>query len=580
MDKRSPVYTEKTECRDCHRCLRVCPVKAIRIESGSAFVTPERCISCASCVSACPGGAKRIRSDLARVRDAISAGDAPIVSLAPSFAGEFPGWSEGAFAAALRSLGFAGVSETALGAEMVSSAVSEIFSGMSESVLISSACPVIVEMIGKYYPQFSHMVSDLCSPLLAHARLLKKEYGANAKIVFIGPCAAKKSEADMNPDLLLAALTFENLRKWMEEAGIQADDFKSHADEGAFIGARAAKGRLYPVDGGMISGIRDACPACDAEMLAISGIDAVRRALDDLEISGLQGKLFLELLACPGGCVNGPGAAARVSTLVKRASVISSAASVSASDQRMIPPVSVQMSRRMPPFEFQKHDPAEIRLVLESVGKQSLRDELNCDGCGHGDCKSFAAAVLEGRAERDMCVSYMRLLALKKANSLIKTIPSGVVIVDRELKILESNRRFAEIIGDSSLSVYESRNGFDGIPIDQITPLLSPLLSYVLSSGVEIPSKILRDSESSFRVSVFIIEPGKVAGAVINSVSEALLCGEELIRQANELIRKNLKTTQKIAYLLGENASETQSSLSSIVQILSGIKDSSGEKRG
>ena len=191
MEKASPVYTTENGCQDCYKCVRHCSVKAIRIVGGKASVIPESCVACGECVKVCPAHAKKIRSDLARLKELLSSGASVYASIAPSFAGYFPGVSIGQVASALLRAGFAGVSETAHGAESVSAHVARMLSQTSSPLVISSACPAAVDMIRKYLPQYAQFISPLPSPARAHARRIKEAYGLGAKVVFFGPCAAK-----------------------------------------------------------------------------------------------------------------------------------------------------------------------------------------------------------------------------------------------------------------------------------------------------------------------------------------------------------------------------------------------------
>ncbi len=211
----SPVYTIPNACQDCYKCARHCPVKAIRIENGSATVIPEYCVACGECVKVCPVHAKKIRSDLARLRKLLESGDRLYASIAPSFAGYFKGLSIERLAGALLKAGFAGVSETAHGAESVSAHVNRLLAESPRtSVMISSACPACVDFIRKYMPEWTDRISPLPSPVRAHAKLLQERYGKDIKVVFFGPCAAKKLEASRRSvkSYVDFVLTFEELQ--------------------------------------------------------------------------------------------------------------------------------------------------------------------------------------------------------------------------------------------------------------------------------------------------------------------------------------------------------------------------------
>ncbi len=566
MNLRHPVYTEKAECQDCYKCVRHCPVKAIRVENGSAMVIAEQCVACGRCVAVCPAGAKRVRDDLERVKALLAGGGRVVVSLAPSHVSEFSDVPPAVLVGALKQLGFYGVSETALGAQEVSAAVAARLALPAPGVLVSSACPTVVELVRKHFPQHADRVTALCSPLLAHCRLLKRELGEDVTVVFIGPCVAKKMEADAHPELLAAAITFEDLRAWFKEAKIELVATGAETAECAFIPCRAEEGALYPVDGGMAAGIKAGCGCVDATFMAFSGMENLRDALEGLEAEAAPGKpMFLELLACAGGCVNGPCAKTQTGTALKRRRILEHAPKPTVSVPRQ-GSLDVVLALPAPVNPPPVRNEAEIADALETVGKYRKEDELNCGGCGYGGCREFAGALLAGKAEKTMCVSHMRKLAQRKANALIRAMPSGVVIVDQALKVVECNRRFATLLGEDTLAAYQVRPGLEGALLAKTAPFLTPFVEHVLRGGPDVLFHTAHHGGNIWQFSVFTVEAGRVAGAVLRDVTEPSVQKEQVIRQARNVIRKNLATVQKIAYLLGENAAESQATLSAIIE--------------
>lgn len=564
MNARHPVYTEKAECQDCYKCVRHCPVKAIEVRGGSATVMAELCIACGHCVEVCPAGAKRVRDDVPAARQLLAGGARVAVSLAPSWLAEFPGLEPARLVAVLKRLGFWGVSETALGAQEVSAGVAAALRDPTPRVLVSPACPTVVELVAKYHPQLAAAVMPLCSPLLAHARLLKQLYGQELRVVFIGPCIGKKREADAHPELVNVALTFKELRRWLEAEKL--DPAQEPPGDGApFIPGPAEEGVLYPVDGGMIAGIRANCAVHAGDMMALSGVETIQGALHDLDPATLTGPLFLELLACAGGCVNGPCARTRDGTIAKRRAVLGQAAYPTAAIPRTAVVELGLEHPHPPPAPPPCTDEVKLREVLARVGKRTVTDELNCGGCGYANCREFAAALLVGKAEATMCVSHMRQLAQKKANALIKTMPSGVVIVDQELRIVECNRRFARLAGADVTTAYDAKPGLEGVALDRVAPFLADGLRHVLATGEELSNLTVRGNERVFTASLFGIEPGRSAGGVLQDVTEPAMRRDQVVRRTRDVIRRNLATVQQIAYLLGENAAESQASLNEII---------------
>ena len=304
MNNQYPIYTLKNECVDCYKCVRQCSMKAIRIENGHASVIPERCIACGHCVLVCPSEAKKIRNDVNRARAVLTAKKRVFVSLAPSWAG-FWNCGEEKLIAALKKLGFEGISETALGAQEVSIEVTKLLSKRENKIHISSACPAIVDYVRLYMPDYTQYITPVGSPAMTHAKLLKKHYGDDIGIVFIGPCIAKKNEADRNPELIDVSLTFHEAAQWLAQENININDIE--VDEGTcFVPQKAYEGAYYPIEGGMNKTIRLSGCAKDIQLVSVSSIPAFKDSLQNLHPDTIDRPIFIEALACPGGCANGP----------------------------------------------------------------------------------------------------------------------------------------------------------------------------------------------------------------------------------------------------------------------------------
>ena len=283
-----PVYTIEAECQDCYKCVRHCPVKAIQVKDGHAAVVAELCVACGRCVEVCPVKAKQVRNDTGRLRIILSENDVPVyVSLAPSWVNEFSGISAGQMIRALKLLGFAGVSETALGAQIVSADVARELNGGATNgrLRLSSACPTAVDFVCKYLPELAFEITQVGSPVMAHCRMLRKMYGDNIKIVFAGPCIGKKNEADRNPLLLNLAITFPELRQMFREAGIVPEHLAVEGDD-RFVPEAAEEGAKYPVEGGMNDTLRD--PSVDARLVAVSGLPNISRMIERVDLEKLK----------------------------------------------------------------------------------------------------------------------------------------------------------------------------------------------------------------------------------------------------------------------------------------------------
>ena len=562
MNNLKPIYTEKKSCRDCYKCVRQCPVKAIHVVDGNAAITDDRCIFCGTCVAVCPVGAKKVRDDLGRAKLLLKRKQQVLVSLAPSFVSEFPGIEPGQLIHAIRALGFHAVSETALGAQEISAACATALAAGDPGAYISTACPTVVELIRKYYPARVASLTRFLSPLLAHCKLLRQAYGDEIGIVFIGPCISKKLEADAHPELLEVVLTFADLHQWFEDRGIDpAQEPVEPMD--SFMPERSRAGALYPVDGGMIRGIEAGRGAAGVKFMTFSGMHNLPSAMDGLEAFPLKQKLFLELLACEGGCVNGPQAGKSCGTAMKWLHVLDYFPEYP--EKTVESTLDVSASFLEDRVEELQHAPADILRALRRLGKTSPADELNCGGCGYDQCRLMAGALLEGRAEPDMCVSHMRKLAMNKANALIRSMPSGVVIVDENLTIVECNRKFAEYLGDDILTIFETKPGMAGASLIKVAPFHG-MFAAALDTEEEALKKDLRLRDRVIRLLVFPIESGHMVGGILQDITEPAVEREQIIQKAQDIIHRNVTTVQKIAFLLGENAADTEMILGSIIE--------------
>ena len=555
----SPVYTVENECQDCYKCVRHCHPKAIRIENGHAAVIPEACVACGECVRVCPAHAKKIRRDIDRLPRLLESGRPVYASIAPSFVAEFPDWTLGQLAAALREIGFAGVSETAHGAQIVSAATAAFLREHPAGLWISSACPASVDYIRKYHPELASRITPLDSPVQAHAKALRRAFGREAAVVFFGPCAAKKNEADRNPDVLDLACTFSNLSELLSSRGLLVPP---PAEAELALGP-AEEGRLYSFEGGMNDTLRDPAGP-QARFLAASGlanIDRVCRIADPA-----SGPLvFVEALACHGGCVNGPAMRAGGATLDAIVRTGELAGAPRSSVGREVP---VSIVRSIAADDARADDAGAdetmLRQALSSVGKYTDADELNCGACGYETCRDFAAAMIAGKAEPSMCHTFLRKSFERKSSALVKYIPAGVVIVDANLGIVECNHVFAEILGGEALRIFETLGSLDGLDLPGIEFPFAPLVSSIVRNGGETVRFNQPLGGRVVNVSVFCIAQGRLAGAVVQDVTKSELQREDIARSARELIRKNARTVQEVARLFGEHVAQSEILLNQI----------------
>ncbi|MDD2336867.1 MAG: [Fe-Fe] hydrogenase large subunit C-terminal domain-containing protein [Geobacteraceae bacterium] len=562
MEQRKPVYTEKTECQDCFKCIRKCPVKAIEIEEGRASIASDLCIYCGHCVDVCSTKAKKVRDDLGIAKDLLKRKMHVYVSLSPSYVGEFPGLETSYLITALKRLGFEGVSETALGAQQVSARVAEQLSQSDAKLTISSACPAAVDFVQKYLPEQADCITPILSPVLSHCRMLRKIYGEEIGIVFIGPCAAKKREADRHPDLLDVSLTFQDLHRWFCEEGIDPDAMIPRGGD-VFVPEAASEGALYPVEGGMNETIRLFGDFNDVRFMTLAGVSCINRALTGLKIDELNTRVFVEILACQGSCVHGPCTSRQRPYLLDELEVYNRVNMPTGRIKRNLL-VEIDGLHREAPLPVQHHTEEQLSKALQQVGAFSEEDELNCGGCGYDTCRTLAGALLTGKAEPSMCLSHLRKLAQKKANALLRCIPMSVVIVGSDMKVIECNENFLQMFDAESLFINQIQPGMEGACLEKLVPFYD-LFQVVLLSGQEIHRDALHIDNKIYNVTIFTIETNQVVGSVILDVTDTEMHREQIAKRAKQVIRKNLETVQEIAFRLGENMADTEILLRSLV---------------
>ncbi|WP_439185581.1 [Fe-Fe] hydrogenase large subunit C-terminal domain-containing protein [Carboxylicivirga taeanensis] len=558
-----PIYTETNDCKDCYKCIRECPTKAIKVSDNRASVVDTLCIYCGHCVEICPTGAKKVRDGISRVKLLLKEKKEVYVSLAPSYVAEY-GTDAQYILNALTNLGFTGVSETAIGAQEVSRQIAKYLNIRQSGAYISSACPVVVELIRKYYPQHTMAITPYMSPMLTHARLLRQWYGNDIGVVFIGPCIGKKSEAD-DSELVNVAITFQELNEWIKTE-------KAHTlttNNLNFTPQEAHEGVIYPLDGGMVETIkRENCNG-ESTFMSFTGRNMIRNVLDNLHELGQDKPLFLELLACEAGCVNGPGMSCNSNIAARSLSVRKSFAhrqknvTRSSKDEQVI---NIERDFfNIETVEKEQHKAEQIKDALHSIGKTSVADELNCSGCGYDTCRDFANALLSGNAESAMCVSYMRMVAHHKATILVQKIPSGVVIIDDDYKVVEMNASFARLMGAETELCYEANPGMRGADLDKLGNF-AKLFKTALHTGKEYYELPVTENNKNLQLSIFNIQKHKLVTGIIQSAQQPQFRKDIVEKRTREVIKKNMETVQKIAFLLGENASYTDSLLNSILE--------------
>ncbi len=546
------VFTLTARCRDCYRCLRGCPVKAIRMEKGQAYVDSTRCIACGTCIRECPQQAKSFRHDLDVAQRLIEEGYFVAASIAPSFAAVFNGWQRNRLASALRALGFRYVGQTSHGAYQIS-AHAKRFVKDGEKTYIGTACPALVNYIEKYQPELTDNLLPLFSPMAAHARMLKEKLGWESKVVFIGPCVAKKSEL-FRPDVARVVdcvLTFRELSIWLEQKSIDL----SKCEESNFDEKPVQWAQLYPLPGGMIktAGLED--DGLNMKLLKVDGIENVKELLRDVP----EGTAYtlIEPLFCSQGCINGPGIATDKNIFERRKDIIDYEQSVHELNYDL--PVEKEDFFRAsykPAIKAEREvTEEEIQQVLEKTGKADPQQQLNCGACGYDSCREKAVAVVLGMAEPEMCIPYMRRLAERRTDMIFETTLNGIVILDEDLTILGVNPAFKKFFLCS-----------EAVLGRHISYLMDPAPFEKLIAGVTdyLDITVTHDHYNlQCREVLYILkEERQIVGIFMNITSqqehEKKLneMRSQTVKQANELLEHQLKMAQTVARFIGESTAK------------------------
>ncbi len=557
-----PIYTLENDCMDCYKCIRNCPSKAIKITEQKASIIDELCIYCGRCVSVCPANAKQVRNGVSRVKQLIKSGTTTIASVAPSFRSEFPHMTDEEFIIQLTNLGFNYISETALGAQIVTGHTEQFLKARKKGIYISSACPGVVELIKKYYPQHIVNIIPFLSPMLAHAKSLKSNNLKETKIIFIGPCIAKKAEADNWPSLIDTAITFKELKDWMDNYDVT--ELKTNSKVKDFYPYRADNGNIYPIEGGMINTFGE--NTNNLLKLSFAGIEEVKKVLNTLDSIEHNGPVFLELLLCEGGCINGPGCSEESNPVQKKIEILNS------KPKHLSPPKESPVLLNIECDYFGQnavslpdYKPEDIQEALISIGKHTAKDELNCGSCGYNTCREFAMATLSGMAETNMCVSHLKKVAHHQIAILLKKIPSGVILVDSGLIIKEINQSCINILNlNDKYDLQNSNFNIINRPIEEIG-YFTEQFTTAIHTGKEYHQLPVNQNGKNYQVSIFNIQKYKLVAGIIQNFENKEFRSDIIEKRTREVIRKNMETTQKIAALLGENASFTDSLLNSIL---------------
>lgn len=549
---------KKSNCKNCYKCIRHCPVKSIRFSGNQAHIIGNECILCGQCFVVCPQNAKQIVDETEKVKVLIQSGAPVYASVAPSFIANYQGIGINGIRKALIKLGFAGAEETALGATVVKTEYEKMLADRTKDVLISSCCHSVNLLIQKYYPSLLPYLADVMSPMQAHCSDIKKRF-PDAKTVFIGPCVSKKDEAEHYEGIVDAVLTFEELTEWLkaERIDLEAD---LDVDE-------ESRARFFPTTGGILKTMANRTP--DYTYMAIDGVDNCIAALKEIEQGNVH-KCFIEMSACAGSCVGGP-----VMEKYHRSPIIdyqSVADYAGKKDFKVTQPDSLDLKKHFEPIERRYGAPSEseIQDILKKMGKNRPEDELNCGSCGYDTCREKAIAIYHGKAEISMCLPYLKDKAESFSDCIVSNTPNALIVINDALEVQQINPAARKILN--------IRYSSDVLG-DQVVRILDPKpFLQVLESKRAVRNRRTYLAEYDKYVEQTIIyDPNyHMLLCIMRDITEQETEREkreklrnQTVETADNVVDKQMRIVQEIASLLGETAAETKIALTKLKESIS-----------
>ena len=544
---------KKSNCKNCYKCIRHCPVKAIRFSGNQAHIIGNECILCGHCFVVCPQNAKEIVDSTEKVRVLIQSGDPVVVSLAPSFVANYDGVGIEAMRKALKKLGFADVEETAIGATIVKTEYERMLKEDNRDIIITSCCHSINLLIQKYFPAELQYLADVMSPMQAHCVDIKKRI-PNAKTVFIGPCVAKKDEAEYYEGPVDAVLTFEELTNWLKAERIELEKEMDENPE--------SRARFFPTTGGILKTMAQNAPGYT--YLALDGVENCITALKDIE-SGKIHNCFIEMSACIGSCIGGP-----VMEKYHRSPVhdyMSVAQYAGTRDFNVAQPDALALKKHFTMIDHKAMQPAEyeITAVLRQMGKFKPSDELNCGSCGYNSCREKAIAIVQGKAEISMCLPFLKDKAESFSDTIVRNTPNGLIVLNENFEVQQINAAARKIMNIR----YES-----DVLGEPVVRILDPaVFMSVKNSGRSIRDQkvYLAEYKKYIEQTVVYDRDSHMLIGIMRDITDEEAARErktrinqQTVEVADTVVEKQMRIVQEIASLLGETAAETKIALTKL----------------
>ncbi len=549
---------KKSNCKNCYKCIRHCPVKSIRFSGNQAHIVADECILCGRCFVVCPQNAKEIVDDTEKAKVLINGSQPVIASIAPSFIANYNGIGIASMEEALKKLGFAAAEETAVGATMVKKEYDRILREGKRDIVISSCCHSVNLLIQKYYPEALQYLADVVSPMQAHCLDIKKRY-PDARTIFIGPCLSKKDEAARYAGIVDCVLTFEELTRWLESEHIVLDDRKDQTEE--------SRARFFPTAGGILKTML--CDREDYSYVAIDGMENCIAALEDIA-KGQVSRCFIEMSACIGSCIGGPIMERHHHSPIRGYNQVAAYAG-----KRDFPVEALAqdaMEKHHGYIGTGKAFPgsAELEAILRKMGKIKPEDELNCGSCGYNTCREKAVAVYQGKADLSMCLPFLKDKAESFSDHIIRNTPNGIIVLNEELEVQQIN--------DAARSIMNIRDA-SGVLGEQIVRILDPgeFLSVMENGrGVRDQRAYLAEYNKYVEKTIVYDREYHILICIMRDITDVQMerekketVGRQTVDIADKVVEKQMRVVQDIASLLGETTAETKIALTRLKELIS-----------
>ncbi|MDE6598485.1 MAG: 4Fe-4S binding protein [Oscillospiraceae bacterium] len=545
-----------SDCRNCYKCIRHCPVKSIKFSGNQAHILMNDCILCGTCYVVCPQNAKQIKNDVDTVKSAIADGKKVIASLAPSFAANY-GVGITAMNNALKKLGFHSAEETSIGAEIVKKQYEKILAEGTSDVLISSCCHTVNTLIQKYYPDQIVHLARVLSPMQAHCKRIKEE-NPDAYTVFIGPCISKKEEADKYREHVDTVLTYGELSKWLKDAGVELENCPDEKEHN--------RSALFPTTGGIVRSMdKENLPY---SFITVDGMENCMKTLEDIRNGDIKG-CFVEMSACTGSCIGGPVMENEKPEPVRNFLAIDRYAGKNDTVENIPDAEAVKKEFAVEAGFKDYPSEAQIKDILMKMGKTTPEHELNCGSCGYNTCREKAVAVYQGKADFTMCLPYLKEKAESFSDNIINNTPNGILVLNEDFEV--------QLINKAACNMMNIKNQSDvlGCPVIRI---LNPTeYMNVLDNNRNVYEKKTYLAEYQLYVEETIIYDRNyhIIMSIMRDITEdenRRVKKENTNMQAVEItdkvIDKQMRVVQEIASLLGETTAETKIALTKLKETL------------